>query len=40
MYNDFSNFSILLLKYAKLCKIVVENSDARLQFWMKEAIKK
>ena len=37
IHNDFSNFSILLLKYAELCKTAFENSDARFMYWMEEA---
>ena len=33
MYGDFSNISILLVKYVDLCKEVVENSDARFEHW-------
>ena len=32
--NDYSNFSILILKYADMCKEVMENPDKRLQYWL------
>ena len=38
--NDFVNFTILIEKYADLCKVVYENSDSRIRHWMNEAAKK
>lgn len=38
-YNDYTNFSIVLAKYGRLCKTVVENGDSRLQHWLGEASK-
>jgi len=32
--NDFSNFSILILKYGELCKKLTENPEKRLQYWL------
>ena len=32
--NDYSNFSILILKYADMCKEAMENPDKRLQYWL------
>jgi hypothetical protein len=39
MNNDSVNFPILIEKYADLCKIVYENSDTRIKYWMNEAAK-
>ena len=37
--NDIVNFSILVEKYTDLCKVVYENSDSRIRYWMNEATK-
>lgn len=34
MGHDFSNFAILIEKYAKFCKELLENPEKRLQFWL------
>lgn len=38
--NDLINISILLEKYAYLCKDVIENPEARFLHWLKEADKR
>ena len=38
--NDFSKASILLEKYAQLCKNLIENKKQRISFWEKEAANK
>jgi hypothetical protein len=35
--NDFNNASILLKKYAKQCKLLLENKKQRIAFWKKKA---
>ncbi len=37
--GDSVNYSILLEKYGDLCKVVYENSDSRIRYWMNEAEK-
>jgi hypothetical protein len=34
--NDSINFSILLNKYAEPCKESVDNSEARMDYWLKK----
>jgi hypothetical protein len=34
MKYDYSNMSILLVKYKDLCKAVIENPDKRFQYWL------
>ena len=36
--NDFNKASILLEKYAKQCKNLIENKKQRIYFWEKKAI--
>ena len=36
--NDFNKASILLEKYAKQCKNLIENKKQRISFWEKKAI--
>ena len=38
--NDFNNASILIEKYAQLCKNLTENKKQRISFWEKKAINK
>jgi hypothetical protein len=35
--NDDSNYSILLSKYAQLCKNIIQNKKKRIAYWEKEA---
>ena len=35
--NDDSNYSILLNKYAKLCKNIIEGKKKRIAYWEKQA---
>jgi hypothetical protein len=39
MNNDSVNFPIIIEKYGELCKVVFENSDSRIKYWMNEAAK-
>jgi hypothetical protein len=34
MNNNYSNFSILSLKYKDICKEALESPDKRLQYWL------
>ena len=38
--NNFSNASILLKKYAKTCKNLIENKKERILFWEEQAKEK
>jgi hypothetical protein len=38
--NDFNNASILLEKYAKNCKNLIEDKKQRISFWEKKATEK
>ena len=35
--NDNSNYSVLLKKYAQLCKSLIQDKKSRITFWEKEA---
>ena len=35
--NDNSNYSILLKKYSKLCKNLIQDKKSRISYWEKEA---
>ena len=35
--NDNSNYSVLLKKYAQLCKNLIQDKKSRITFWEKEA---
>jgi len=37
MHNDYVNISILLSKYGKLCKLVVEDTYGRFGYWYDKA---
>jgi hypothetical protein len=34
MDHNFSNFSILILKYGEMCKEALESPERRLQYWL------
>jgi hypothetical protein len=36
MHHDFSNFSILVLKYEEICKDAIESPEKRLEYWLKK----
>jgi hypothetical protein len=36
MHHDFSNFSILILKYEDMCKDAIESPEKRLEYWLKK----
>jgi len=36
MGHDFSNLSILILKYEEMCKGVLESPEKRLDYWLKK----
>ena len=37
--NNFNNASILLEKYAQVCKNLIENKEQRITFWEKKSLK-
>ena len=36
MDHDFSNFSILILKYEEMCRDALESPEKRLEYWLKK----
>ena len=36
MHHDFSNFSILVLKYEEMCRDAIESPEKRLEYWLKK----
>jgi len=36
MDHDFSNFSILILKYGEMCRDVLESPAERLEYWLEK----
>lgn len=36
MHYDFSNVSILILKYEGMCKDAIESPETRLQYWLEK----
>ena len=38
--NDFTNMSVLFLKYGKLCKNLIDKPEIRSQYWINKAFEK
>ncbi len=36
MHYDFSNFSILVLKYEEMCRDAIESPEKRLEYWLEK----
>ena len=36
MDHDFSNFSILIIKYGEMCRDALESPEERLEYWLKK----
>ena len=36
MKNDFINYSIIINKYGRFCKNLLEDPDSRLDYWIKK----